>query len=112
LGDTNGNCNIALNPDNFADNTAANYEIVGQIATNFSSSYQGGFNDEAGMFFLPQAGGTASSYVTDGAWSSTGWRVLLVGGGSRRGALCGPWAFSADNTSSITDAVIGSLLSR
>jgi hypothetical protein len=112
LGDTNGNCRISLNQNSFADNTGTGYQIVGQIATNLSASYQGGFNDQTGLFFLPQAGGTASTYVTDAAWSSTGWRVLLVGGNSGNGAQCGPWAFIASNDSSAAFGLIGSLLTR
>ena len=112
LGDTNGNCRIALNQNTFADDTGTGYQIVGQIATNLSSSYQGGFNGQAGLFFLPQSGGGASSYVTDAAWSSTGWRVLLVGGNSNLDALCGPWAFYASFDSSLAFASIGSLVSR
>lgn len=112
LGDTNGNCRVSLNQNSFADNTGTGYQIVGQIATNLSASYQGGFNDQAGLFFLPQAGGTASTYVTDAAWSSTGWRVLYVGGASDRGALCGPWAFFAFHDSSVAGVNLGSLLSR
>lgn len=112
IGNTNGNCQVNLNPNSFADDTGTGYQIVGQIATNLSNSYQGGFNDQGGMFFLPQAGGTVSTYVTDAAWSSTGWRVLIVGGGSSYGAACGPWTFAADNDSSAANALIGSLLSR
>jgi len=112
LGDTNGNCRISLNQNSFADNTGTGYQITGQIATNLSSSYQGGFNDQAGIFFLPQAGGTASTYVTDGAWSSTGWRVLFVGGGSSVESICGPWTFAAHIESSYATDTLGSLLSR
>jgi len=112
LGDTNGNCRIALNQNSFTDNTGTGYTIAGQIATNLSSSYQGGFNDQSGLFFLPQAGGTASSYITDAAWSSTGWRVLIVGGSSNNGARCGPWSFDANDASSSASAFLGSLVSR
>lgn len=112
LGDTNGNCRIALNQNSFADDTGTGYQIVGQIATNLSSTYQGGFNDQAGLFFLPQSGGGASTYVTDAAWSFTGWRVLVVGGSSLNGARCGPWTFAANNGSSVADVSLGSLLSR
>jgi hypothetical protein len=112
LGDTNGNCRIALNQNSFADNTGTGYQITGQIATNLSATYQGGFDDQAGLFFLPQSGGGASTYITDAAWSSTGWRVLAVGGYSRDGALCGPWAFDADVVSSTAGGNVGSLLSR
>jgi hypothetical protein len=72
LGDTNGNCRVSLNPNSFADNTGTGYQITGQIATNLSASPQGGFNDQTGLFFLPQAGGTASTFVTDSAWSPRG----------------------------------------
>lgn len=112
LGDTNGNCRVSLNPNSFADNTGTGYQITGQIATNLSASPQGGFNDQTGLFFLPQAGGTASTFVTDSAWSSTGWRVLLVGGDSAGGAACGPWAFFALVDSGFASAAAGSLLSR
>ncbi len=112
LGDTNGNCRISFNQNSFADNTGTGYQIVGQIATNLSASYQGGFNDQAGLFFLPQAGGTASTYVTDAAWSSTGWRVLNVGGVSYDGAQVGPWAFYANLGSGAAFGQFGSLLSR
>jgi hypothetical protein len=111
LGDTNGNCRIALNQNSFADNTGTGHQIVGQIATNLSATFQGGFNDQAGLFFLPQAGGTASTFVTDAAWSFTGWRVLVVGGASNNGAQVGPWAFDAPG-SSRTDVNFSSLLSR
>ena len=112
LGDTNGNCRISLNQNSFADDTGTGYQIVGQVATNLSASYQGGFNDQAGLFFLPQAGGTASTYVTDAAWSSTGWRVLGVGGSSAAAAQDGPWAFGSSVQSNFTSAPFGSLLSR
>jgi hypothetical protein len=112
LGDTNGNCRVSLNPNSFADNTGTGYQITGQIATNLSASPQGGFNDQTGLFFLPQAGGTASTFVTDSAWSFTGWRVLTVGGISNGGAACGPWAFLAIDVSGVTNVNRGSLLSR
>jgi hypothetical protein len=107
-----GNVYLSLNPDLFADDTATNYTSVGSIATNLSESYQGGFTDDIGLFFLPEAGGTASTYVTDAAFSSTDWRVLFCGGVSFRGAQCGPWAFLAHVTSSLTDAGVGSALVR
>jgi hypothetical protein len=112
LGDTNGNCRISLNQNSFADNTGTGYQIVGQIATNLSASFQGGFNDQGGLFFLPQAGGTGSTFITDAAWSSTGWRVLSVGGASNLGARDGPWAFIALNDSGDASGSVGSLLSR
>jgi hypothetical protein len=112
LGDTNGNCRISLNQNSFDDNTGTGYPIVGQIAANLSASFQGGFDDQGGLFFLPQAGGTASTFITDAAWSSTGWRVLRVGGSSGIGAQDGPWTFHAAADSGAALVGVGSLLTR
>jgi hypothetical protein len=112
LGDTNGNCRVSLNPNSFADNTGTGYQVVGQISTLLGLTPQGGFNDQAGLFFFPQTGGTASTFVTDSAWSNPGWCILAVGGDSLYGSACGPWAFNAGNTSGDSFDDAGSLLSR
>jgi hypothetical protein len=111
LGDTNGNCRVALNPNDFADNTSTNYQTVGQIATNLSVSFQGGFEEQVGLFFLPQANGTGTTFVTDAAWTSTGWRVLRIGGNSVSAGRTGVWTFDASTTTG-SAVTTGSLLSR
>jgi len=104
---------VALNPDKFADSTTTGYELVGLSKTT-TDGYGGGFYDQCGLFFIPEDGGTASSYTTDRNYGTngTGWRVLLVGGNSNAGARCGPWHFLASTSPGITGAGSGSLLSR
>jgi hypothetical protein len=104
---------VALNQDRFADSTATNYQFVSFSKTT-ADGYGGGFNDQAGIFFVPQDGGTASTYTTDRNYGTngTGWRVLRVGGLSYNGALAGPWYFVANYDPGITFVALGSLLSR
>ena len=73
------------------------------------------FRDQAGLFFFPDEGGTASTYVTDvryGTYGTSGWRVLHAGGGSDNGAVCGPWLARFIYGSSNTGDSLGSLVSR
>jgi hypothetical protein len=104
---------VALNQDRFADSTATNNQFVSFSKTTAEGT-GGGFNDQAGIFFVPQDGGTASTYATDrnSGTNGTGWRVLPVGGNSSGGALCGPWYFDAVNVPGNTLVGISSCLSR
>jgi len=104
---------VALNQDRFADSTATNYQFVALSKTT-TDGYGGGFNDQAGIFFVPQDGGTESSYTTDRNYGTdgTGWRVLLVGGGSLGVALSGPWDFASSFSPGATAVGRSSLLSR
>ena len=104
---------VALNQDKFADSTTTGYQLVGLSKTT-TEGYGGGFYDQCGLFFIPEDGGTASTYTTDRNYGTngTGWRVLLVGGTSAYGSLCGPWDFLADNGPGTASVVFGSLLSR
>jgi hypothetical protein len=104
---------VALNQDRFTDSTATNYQFVSFSKTTGEGN-GGGFNDQAGIFFVPQDGGTASTYTTDRNFGTngTGWRVLFVGGFSTNGALTGPWHFVANNVPGYSDGDFGSLLSR
>jgi len=104
---------VALNPDKFADSTTTGYELVGLSKTT-TEGYGGGFYDQCGLFFIPEDGGTASSYTTDRNYGTngTGWRVLYVGGFSVLVALCGPWYFNANASPGTAHPNVGSLLSR
>jgi hypothetical protein len=112
----NGQIYVALNPNNFADSTTAGFvDMQNQVSTASNGVYIGGFRDDAGLFFFPDEGGTASTYVTDiryGTYGTSGWRVLSVGGSSDRGAECGPWAARFNDGPSGTGGNISSLLSR
>lgn len=111
-----GQIYLALNPNRFADDTATNYvDANNQVSTASTNVYIGGFRDDAGLFFFPDEGGTASTYVTDiryGTYGTTGWRVLRVGGGSDGGAGCGPWFAYFRLGSSDGGDYLGSLVSR
>ena len=112
----NGQIYLALNPDRFVDDTATNYvNTNNQVSTASDGVYIGGFRDDAGLFFFPDEGGTASTYVTDmryGTYGTSGWRVFNVGGSSLDGAFCGPWLAHFANGSSFAYAALGSPASR
>ena len=112
----NGQIYLALNPDRFADDTTTNYvNSNSQVSTASNSVYIGGFRDQAGLFFFPDEGGTASTYVTDlrsGTYGTSGWRVFHGGGSSLNGAGSGLWFAHFAGNSSYTDFHVGSLVSR
>jgi hypothetical protein len=112
----NGRVYLALNPDRFADDTTANYANTNSlINTADAQGYIGGFTDDAGLFFFPETGGTASTYVTDyfvATYGTTGWRVPLFGGASDNGAACGPWQAQFGLIAANSDVNIGPLISR
>jgi len=112
----NGQIYLALNPDRFVDDTATNYvNTNNQVSAASDGVYIGGFRDDAGLFFFPDEGGTASTYVTDmryGTYGTSGWRVLIVGGGSIYGAHCGPWHAAFNSASSYENIDLGSPASR
>jgi hypothetical protein len=112
----NGQIYLALNPDRFVDDTATNYvNTNNQVSTASDGVYIGGFRDDAGLFFFPDEGGTASTYVTDmryNTYGTSGWRVLNVGGYTGIGASCGPWFVSFYFRSSDADGNGGSPASR
>ena len=60
---------------------------------------------------IPVAGGgNASTYYCDGAWSSSGGRLLLVGGSSALGSLSGLSAASSNDGFGDAYVVIGARL--
>ena len=111
-----GEIYLALNPDRFADDTATNYTSTeNYIETGEMQGYIGGFTDQAGLFFFPYGGGTASTYITDyyvATYGTSGWRVLYVGGDSAFGPGCGPWDAYFRDGSAGSFVTIGSLVSR
>ena len=104
---------VALNQDKFADSTTTGYQLVGLSKTT-TEGYGGGFYDQCGLFFIPEDGGTASTYTTDRNYGTngTGWRVLHVGGASSDGSRCGPWNFASNNAPGAASVSRSSLLSR
>jgi hypothetical protein len=105
---------VALNQNNFADSTAANYQQVGLSETSAGANVGGGFFDQAGIFFIPVKNGTDSTFITDryAGTSGTGWRVFFANEGATFGAACGPWAYNSVLLSNGISVQISSLLTR
>jgi hypothetical protein len=105
---------VALNQNSFADSTATGYQQVALSETFDVDNFGGGFFDQAGLFFVPTRGGTASTFVTDRYFGTdgTGWRVLIVGGYSDLGSRCGPWNFNSRRGPGAALTSASSLLSR
>jgi hypothetical protein len=105
---------VALNQNKFADEPVADYQLVGQSTTALGTFFGGGFFDQAGLFFIPLAGGTASTYTTDlyQGTAGTGWRNLIVGGGADHLSFAGPFWFYLDPAPGAQGDGTGSLLSR
>lgn len=97
-----------LNPNNYADDTTANYTAAGLTAPSGASEShikELGCNDACSWLMVPTAiGGAANTYFCDGLWTNSGWRVVQFGGGWTHGALCGPagWALNSDASRSAT----------
>lgn len=103
---------ICTTPANFADNTTTNYTATG-ITLPSSNGYikAMGYSSAAPWAMIPSAnGGSETTYVPDFASSSSGWRVLYVGGGYDSYASCGLLFFGADDASSNSSDIIGARL--
>lgn len=95
-------------PSKYADDTATGYTNIGFLPAN------GWITDltvtENGLLIPKYNGGSETTYVPDYAYSSSGWRVLYVGGcwsyGSNAGLLC----FYASNASSYSGSGISARL--
>lgn len=85
-------------PSKYADDTATGYTNIGFVPSN------GWITDltvtENGLLIPKYNGGSETTYVPDYAYSSSGWRVLYVGGGWSDGAYAGLLCFGAGSASS------------
>lgn len=112
----NGSYYVCNDPSKYADDTANNYAKLSYTgATNWSSSYiteEGLDSGNNPHVMLPAAAGSGSesTYMCDGCWSSTGWRVFRHGGRWASGSVCGLFAAALDNASSSSTANVGSRL--
>lgn len=70
-----------------------------------------GVDQNAPWLILPNAtGGSDASYIPDGWWSNTGWRIFFVGGDLGGGSPAGLFARHASDASSSASALIGGRL--
>lgn len=103
--------NAIVYEGNIVSNTALGRTFKRDEGLNLSGSY---INKMAiGEYFdmIPVAGGgSASTYYCDGAWSSSGGQLLVVGGYSVYGSLSGLSAANSNAVFGIADVSIGARL--
>lgn len=97
----------------FADDTATNYTALGVAMPVANASYIRNLQalDQA---FLPSSvtGGSATTYMTDALWTSTGWRVVLVGGSAINASSAGAFIVYADLAASDSTRAVSARLAR
>jgi hypothetical protein len=103
-GNTAGNKVFAYwsnNRTNFADDTAANYGLLGEIANTLNNTRYGTKFDQNNVWGLVKTdfSTTSTHGTTDFYRTNSGWRVLRVGGGADIGASAGAFAFAGNHAS-------------
>ena len=102
-----------LNRSQFGDDKSAGYTQLGYNCPSGSEAFpkSHGLDANASWLFLPAStGGSNATYIPDGWWTSSGWRVFGVGGRYGNGLSAGLFARGADRTSSAADAGAGGRL--
>lgn len=95
-------------PSQYADDTATGYTQIGTLPAS------GWIKDltvtDNGLLIPKTVGGSETTFIPDYANSSSGWRVLFVGGGWDVGSVAGLLYFSASDTSSYSYSSISARL--
>ena len=95
-------------PSKYADDTSTGYTNIGTLPAS------GWIKDltvtDNGLLIPKTSGGSETTYIPDYTYSSSGWRVLCVGGSWSFGTYAGLLCFTADNTSSGSNAYISARL--
>ena len=95
-------------PSKYADDTATGYTNIGTLPGS------GWIKDltvtDNGLLIPKTTGGSETTYIPDYVGSSSGWRVLCVGGSWNDGANAGLLCFVAGNASSDSDSIISARL--
>lgn len=95
-------------PSKYADDTTTGYTQIGTLPAN------GWIKDltvtDNGLLIPKTVGGSETTFIPDYANSSSGWRVLGVGGGWDYGSGAGLLYFSAFNSSSNSGSVVSARL--
>jgi hypothetical protein len=101
------------NRTNFADDTAANYGLLGEIANTLANvRYATQFSPTTTWALVPTNFSTTSSHGTNDLYFTTsGWRVLRVSGIAASGDGAGAFEFLGSRDSSNRDRNIGARLS-
>lgn len=102
-----------LNRSNFGDDKSAGYTQLGYTCCSGDKAFPKthGLDQNAPWLFLPtSSGGSDATYIPDGWWTSTGWRVFKFGGSCNHGSAAGLFARNANYASSGTSAYYGGRL--
>ena len=95
-------------PSKYADDTATGYTQIGTLPGS------GWIKDltvtDNGLLIPKTVGGSETTFIPDYAYSSSGWRVLCVGGNWGNGSYAGLLYFSAFNASSSSYSYISARL--
>ena len=85
-------------PSKYADDTTTGYTNIGKLP---ASGYIKDLTvTDNGLLIPKTSGGSETTYIPDYMWSSSGWRVLAVGGDWGSGASAGLLCFHANDASS------------
>lgn len=102
-----------LDRKQFVDDKSAGYSALGYNCVSGNNSFpkSHGVDANAPWLFLPTStGGSNASFIPDGWWTSTGWRVFAVGGSYGSGLSAGAVARFASHSSSGAYAFFGGRL--
>ena len=97
---------LTNNQSVFADNTSVGYSFYAQVPSG-SASYQKELFPLADVFLPSVVGASSTTYLADGFWTSSGWRVAYVGGNSNRGSIVGAFCLDLGDGSGDTSGDIG-----
>lgn len=95
-------------PSKYADDTATGYTKIGTLPA--SGYIKDLIVTDNGLLIPKTTGGSETTYIPDYMWSSSGWRVLCVGGDWSYGANAGLLCFFANNASSNSNSSISARL--
>ena len=103
---------VCTTPANYADDTTAGYTNAGTKVQSNGFIKAIGLSSAAPWAFFPtEVGGSETIYIPDYAGCSSGWRVLMVGGGYGDSAGdVGLFYFYASNASSNSSSSVGARL--
>lgn len=87
-----------VDPSKYADDTATGYTNIGTLTA--SGYIKDLIVTDNGLLIPKTTGGSETTYIPDYMWSSSGWRVLSVGGSWSSGANAGLLCFCAFDASS------------
>ena len=103
---------VCNNDTQFADDTWTDYtEIEGILPAAISGGYPGTLLQQP-RGFIPASGsgGSSSTKITDALWTTTDWRVVIVGGSASSAGSAGAFCVAAHDAASHASASISGRL--